>query len=118
MFCAQVDLDYTSLNGGEPVTLAPDVIVGAWKENLSRLESTHHLIANVAIALDGDDATVAAHVTGTHVGGGSVGDRLWTVGGRYDLRVRREPAGWRIAALKLTVRWATGNEAIMRSGGG
>jgi 3-phenylpropionate/cinnamic acid dioxygenase small subunit len=113
LFCDQVDLDYTSLNGGEPQRLSPGEIVGAWKENLSRLESTHHLIANVVIAIEGDEGTVAANVTGTHVGDAAAGDRLWTVGGRYDLRVRREPDGWRIAALTLTVRWATGNQAIM-----
>jgi len=118
LFCPRVDLDYTSLNGGEPATLAAGEVVSAWRENLSRLESTHHLIANLVIAIEADEATVAANVTGTHVGDAAAGDRLWTVGGRYDLRVRREPAGWRIAALTLTVRWATGNQAIMRSGDG
>ncbi len=31
----------------------------------------------------------------------------------YDISARRTEAGWRIDALTLTVRWATGNQAIM-----
>lgn len=113
LFCDQVELDYTALNGGQPERLSPAEIVGAWRENLSTLQATQHLIANHVVVVEGDEGTVAANVTGTHVGAGATGDALWTVGGRYDLQVRRTARGWRIAALTLTVRWATGNQAIM-----
>ena len=116
LFCEQVDLDYTSLNGGEPQRLSPAEIVSAWKQHLGPLEATQHLIANHVVVIEGDEGTAAANVTGTHVGAGATGDALWTVGGRYDLRVRREAEGWRIAALTLTLRWATGNQAIMGGG--
>ena len=75
LFCEQVDLDYTSLSGGEPQRLSPADMVGAWKTNLDRLEATHHLIANHVVAIDGDVGTVAANVTGTHVARGAVGMR-------------------------------------------
>jgi hypothetical protein len=113
LFCAEVDLDYTSLQGGEPQRLSPGEIVGAWRQNLERLEATHHLIGNLVAVVDGDEASVACNVTGTHVAPNATGGPLWTVGGRYDMRVRREEAGWRIAALTLTLRWASGNQAIM-----
>jgi hypothetical protein len=114
LFCDQVDLDYTSLNGGEPVRLPPAEIVGAWKDILTRLEASQHLIANHVVEIDGDEGTVAANVIATHVAARATGDAMWTVGGRYDLRVRRQAGGWRIAALTMTVLWATGNQAIMR----
>jgi hypothetical protein len=88
-------------------------VVGAWRQNLEPLQATHHLIGNHVTVVDGDEASVACNVTGTHVAPNATGGPLWTVGGRYDLRMRREAEGWRIAALKLTVRWATGNQAIM-----
>jgi hypothetical protein len=113
LFADSVDLDYTSLQGGEPQRLAPSDIVGTWKENFARLQSTQHLIANHVVALTGEQAHVAANVTATHVASDATGDSHWVVGGRYDLVVRRSGVGWRIAALKLTVAWATGNQAIM-----
>lgn len=63
----------------------------------------------------GDDATCAANVTATHVRPNASGGPHWTVAGRYDVRlVRAGPdAAWRIAGLALTVRWASGNQAIM-----
>jgi hypothetical protein len=40
-------------------------------------------------------------------------DEHWVVGGRYDVRARRTDAGWKIAALTLTVKWQTGSQQIM-----
>ena len=113
LFCDEVDLDYTSLNGGEAQRLSPDDIVGAWRANLMPLAATQQLIANHLVKLDSDEAAVTTNVTATHVASEATGDPLWTVGDRYDLRVRRSEDQWRIAALTLTVRWATGNQAVM-----
>lgn len=115
LFADTVEVDYTSLNGGEPQQLPPEQLVEGWREHLERLQATHHLIANHVVEIDGDEAAVATNVTATHVAPNASGGPLWTVGGRYDLRVRRGPDGWRITALTLTVRWATGNQAIMAS---
>lgn len=65
------------------------------------------------IALDGDEASCATNVQGTHVLPNAGGGPIWTVGGRYDFRLRRTSSGWRIAAMTLTVKWATGNQQIM-----
>ena len=105
LFCEQVDVDYTSLNGGEPERAAAADLVGGWRAFLGTLQATQHLIANHVVTLDGDEARVAANVTATHV---AAGDGHWVVGGRYDVRARRTDAGWRVAALTLTVRWQTG----------
>ncbi len=113
LFCDRVDLDYTSLAGGEPQQVGPADVVGGWRESLDKLQATHHVIANHVVTLDGDEARVAANVTGTHVRPNDTGGPLWVVGGRYDLTVRRHDDGWKIAALKLAVLWATGNQQIM-----
>jgi hypothetical protein len=115
LFCETVDVDYTSLNGGEPQHVAPAELVGGWKAMLSPLQATQHLIANHVVSQDGDDARVATNVTATHVPSDDAGEH-WVVGGRYDIRARRTSEGWRIAALTLTVRWQTGSQEIMGSG--
>lgn len=114
LFTDAVEVDYTSLNGGSPASVSPAELVGGWREVLDHLDATQHMIAGQVICLDGDHATCAATVQGTHVLTNASGGPIWTVGGRYDFRLRRMPDGWRIAALTLTVRWATGNQHIMQ----
>jgi SnoaL-like domain len=113
LFCEAVEVDYTSLNGGEPQRVAPAELVGGWSEMLERLDATQHLIANHVVSVNDDAATAAANVTATHVAHNSSGGSRWVVGGRYDFRLQRGGDGWRISALTLTVAWATGNQAIM-----
>jgi SnoaL-like domain len=115
LFTDPVDIDYTSLNGGEPSQITPSVLIGGWQAVLDQLQATQHLIANQVIAFDAsDEATCAANVIGTHVLPNMAGGPIWTVGGRYDYGLHRTPDGWRIAALTLTVQWATGNQHIMQ----
>jgi hypothetical protein len=117
LFTDPVWVDYTSLNGGAPESVAPRDLIAGWRGVLERLEATQHLIAGQTIELDGDTASCAANVQGTHVMPNRSGGSLWTVGGRYDFELTRTPDGWRIKALRLTVRWATGNQQIMQAAG-
>lgn len=56
LFTDRVDIDYTSLNGGEPQSLPPAELIGGWRQALDHLEATHHLQGNHVIVLDGDKA--------------------------------------------------------------
>jgi ketosteroid isomerase-like protein len=114
LFCETVDVDYTSLNGGEPASMPPADLVGGWREMLERLQATQHLIAGQVVRVDGDEATAAANVTATHVRPNASGGPHWVVGGRYDFGLRRTDGGWRISALTLIVAWATGNQQILQ----
>jgi hypothetical protein len=115
LFTAEVTVDYTSLNGGELATMPAADLVGGWRQQLEPLDATQHLMGNLSARVQDDSATCAANVTATHVRTNASGWPHWTVGGRYDLELRRASGGedWHIAALTLTVKWATGNQAIM-----
>lgn len=113
LFTDPVDIDYTSLNGGAPQSLAPAELIGGWRQALDHLEATQHLHGNHVIDSEGDDASCVTTVQATHVLPNATGGPIWTVGGRYDFRLTRTPSGSRIAAMTLTVKWATGNERIM-----
>lgn len=115
LFTDSVYVDYTSLNGGEAQSVAAGDLIAGWRGVLERLEATQHLIAGQLVELDGDTATCAANVQGTHVLANRTGGPLWTVGGRYDFELTRTADGWRISALTLTVKWATGNQQIMQA---
>jgi SnoaL-like domain len=113
LFADPVDVDYTSLNGGDPQSVSPADLVGGWHQALDHLDATQHLIAGQVITLDGDRASCVANVQGTHVLANATGGPIWTVAGRYDIGLMRTPDGWRISALSFTVQWATGNQHVM-----
>lgn len=117
LFTDPVDVDYTSLSGGDPQTMSPAELIGGWRRVLEHLDATQHLIAGQVVAIDGDRASCAANVQGTHVLATATGGPIWTVAGRYDFAITRTHAGWRISALTLTVQWATGNQHIMQLAG-
>jgi hypothetical protein len=114
LFTDVVEVDYTSLWGGEPEKLARETLIGRWRDVLTGLESTQHVIANVLAAIDGPTATATANVVGVHRLTVPNGGPLWTVGGTYHVRLARHAeTSWRIEALTLRVSWADGNTAVM-----
>ena len=113
IFTPEIDIDYSSLNGGDPVRAPAADIIKGWRQVLTKLEATQHLIAGGVVDLNGDTATATANVQATHVLANATGGSHWTVAGRYDYGLTRTAAGWRISGLKLTVLWASGNQQIM-----
>lgn len=109
-----VTLDYTSLQGGEPATLAAADIVAGWSSSFAPLQATQHLIGNHLVQIDGDQATCLAYFQATHVRPNLHGGPHWTLGGRYDVRLRRVDRRWRIAALTMTAVWAEGNQMVLQ----
>ena len=113
LFTDPVHYDRTSLFGGDPETLSPAELVEGYRQALGGLDAIHHLITCQVITLDGDRATCAANMQGTHVLANTSGGDTWTVGGRHDYKLERTAGGWRIAGLTFTVQWATGNMHIV-----
>jgi ketosteroid isomerase-like protein len=113
LFTDPVYSDRTSLLGGEPVTLGAAEFVDGWRQTLQNMDAVHHLITCHVIDLDGDEATCAANMMGTHVLANATGGPIWTVGGRHDYQLRRTADGWRIAGLTFTIQWASGNQYIV-----
>ena len=116
LFTDTVYNDRTSLTGGEPVTLGAAEFVEGWRQTLQNLDAAHHLITGHVMSLDGDQATCAANMQGTHVLANASGGPIWTVGGRHDYQLKRTSDGWRISGLTFTIQWATGNEHIIALG--
>jgi SnoaL-like protein len=113
VFTDSVYYDRTSLFGGEPGTLTRAELIDGYRQALGNLDAVHHLITCHVINLDGDQATCAANMQGTHVLANTSGGPIWTVGGRHDYQLKRTPDGWKIAGLTFTVQWATGNMHIV-----
>lgn len=113
VFADQVDMDYTSLTGGEPARVAADDVVAGWRAGLGGLDATQHLVSNHLVRVDGDRAVATAQFQAVHVLVNPHGDPTWTLGGHYRFGLVRKDDGWRIDAVTLTTSWATGNQQIM-----
>jgi SnoaL-like domain len=113
LFTDTVYNDRTSLTGGEPETLGKVEFVGGWRFLMEHLDAVHHMVSCHVINLDGDRATCAANMLGTHVLANPSGGPIWMVGGRHDYQLTRTPDGWRIAGITFTIQWATGNQNIV-----
>ena len=106
------------LDAGQPARLADEVFtedgvddhgLGEWRgrnsiragfvEVMSRFEGTAHVLGNVRIDIDGDEARSSAYVSAWHWLAGGSRDRPadFLVVGVYLDRLRHEPTGWRIA---------------------
>ncbi|MFF7408923.1 nuclear transport factor 2 family protein [Streptomyces lydicus] len=113
VFAEKVQVDYTSLNGGEPAEMAAAELIDAWRTHLSGLASTQHLLTNHLVRASGDTAVATSDFQATHLRPNALGGPLWTLGGHYRFTLRRTPAGWRIDGLTMTADWATGNRQIV-----
>ncbi|MEV0150680.1 MULTISPECIES: nuclear transport factor 2 family protein [unclassified Nonomuraea] len=106
LFADKVLLDYTSLSGGEPATLAPAEIVKGWQSALGAYKATQHLLGNHLVTIDGDAALCTASFQATHR---KPDDTLWTLGGSYRFTLERTGDGWRITSVVMTAAWSDGS---------
>nr|WP_244164853.1 nuclear transport factor 2 family protein [Streptomyces silaceus] len=116
IFTEEVDLDYTSLNGGEPLRMPRQGIINGWTTALGGLDATQHLVANHRVTVNGDTAECTASVLATHVLENDQGEATWTVGGHYLFNLVRAADHWRISGLRMTADWTSGNRDIMLLG--
>lgn len=112
IFTEEIEADFTSWSGGEPVHLPAD----AWVEGVKRLsgfQATQHMLVPYAIEFRGtDEATSLAYMYAQHFLPNDKGDNFLWIGGYYTNHVARTPSGWKFSKLKLTVTWTLGNRHI------
>jgi hypothetical protein len=117
LFTDLVYTDYTSLWGGTTHEASVDDLLstdrqGSWRRTIGGLDATQHLITNILVDLDGDEARATANVVGHHRLANPHGSPLWTIGGTYDFRLVRTDS-WRIRAITMTITWAEGNQHVL-----
>ncbi|SDS39241.1 nuclear transport factor 2 family protein [Jiangella sp. DSM 45060] len=100
----EVRLDYTSLWGGSPETVAGPEVVARWRALLPGFDATQHLTGPVLA--DGDRRTTT--VRGYHHLVDGERRSTWMVAGWYDVRV----SGDRIAAITLHATYEEGDRAL------
>ncbi len=115
LFTDPVRADWSELSGVAAAEVSPEDLVAGWRQGLSGLDATHHLIANHEIEIDDDDrrASARAYVHAAHRLANAHGDPVWIIAGRYEHELVRTEAGWRIAVATFHPVWGAGNQQVM-----
>ncbi|MBL7258932.1 nuclear transport factor 2 family protein [Paractinoplanes lichenicola] len=100
VFTDPLALDFESVTGISPATVPLADYVEILRASFTPWAATHHAITSHVIKIDGDRATIHAHVRAEHWLPSE--SRSWLVVGFYDNEAVRTAGGWRLNLVKLT----------------
>ena len=122
-FADTIDVDFTSLVGGEPATIPADALIEGWSANLTDEKASFHLRANHRVTFDGPDAaTMQSHgyawnrmEAGADPANG--GEAMWEVWGTYTHGFARTEDGWQATGMTFTKTAERGNPFVRDTSG-
>jgi hypothetical protein len=112
LFDDDVEVDFTSLNGGEPARITAAQLVDGWRTGLHPRKQSFHMVSNHAIAVDGAEAGVTAKGYSYNLLDADLGGGMWEVWGRYRFRLVRQAEGWKVTALTFEAAHSRGDVAV------
>jgi hypothetical protein len=111
-FADRVLVDFSTLGGGEPATIAADDLVGGWRNNLHRNKPSWHIRGLETVTLNGDEATLVSHGYAWNALPQRVENDLWEVWGTYTHHFVRTPQGWKVDRFSFTATHERGDASI------
>lgn len=115
VFADEVTMDMSDYQPDPPPRAAPaDRVVANARVLFAGLERSQHFMGSHRFAIDGDTATITAHMRAEHwlhTGRGS--DRYTMYGTYFDDAVRTDD-GWKLVVVRLRLLREEGNRALMR----
>ena len=109
-FAPEVLLDYTSMAGGDPVTLSPAQIVESWSGLLPGFDKTRHMVHGFQVSQEPGKASVTNQGTANHYLNGET----WTVVGHYEFELKKLDEKWRVSHMKFNLEFIDGNTELPR----
>ena len=106
VFTDPVTMDFESLGRPPARTTSLATLMSVFRVTFASFTATHHAITNHRVAVEGDRATIRAHVRAEHWLPSELvesGPTCWLVVGFYDDAAIRTGDGWRLASVKLSV---------------
>jgi 3-phenylpropionate/cinnamic acid dioxygenase small subunit len=115
-FTDEVEVDFSAGFGQPVVRVSADDWVQGTAPRMESFKATQHMMTNLVVTFEDDDhATCVAYVRARHHLPNSTGGSDQTVYGYYTNRFERTAEGWKIAGVKLTSLWMTGNFGIFQA---
>ncbi|MEZ5427144.1 MAG: nuclear transport factor 2 family protein [Pyrinomonadaceae bacterium] len=111
-FADEVEIDFTSLAGGEPSRVNADDLIAGWRTNLFEAKKSFHTRTNHSIKIDDDRAEVFSKGYAFNLIKEGEGAGFWEVWGHYTHRLEKTPSGWKCTGMKLDVIHQRGDEWV------
>ncbi len=108
LFADEIQVDYTSLAGGEPELKSPQALMTEWAGVLPGFDRTRHDISNIVVSVTGARAVATADVIADHY----VADLFWQVAGDYRYEFVDTGDGWRITSATFNLQDEKGTRDV------
>jgi hypothetical protein len=105
----RLQVDMTSLAGGQPAEMAGAALAAAWETGLKPVQAVHHQTGNYRVTVLGDQAEAFCYGTATHYRPTRSGRNVRTFVGSYDFRLARLETKWRITSFRFNLKYVDGN---------
>jgi hypothetical protein len=113
LYADEVTIDYTSLFGGDVQRQAGDGLIAAWRQMLSPLDATQHLVGAIDVRLNDGGAVAECHVRGYHVCARAPGGPEWMVSGQWMIDLAEVDHRWLVTGMTLRTFYQTGNRNVL-----
>ena len=115
IFADDVTIDMSDYSGGPPPGPSPaNMVVDNARTLFAGFERTQHFMGSHRFAIDGDTATITAHMRAEHwLHTGEGGDKYTMFGTYFDEAVRTND-GWKLTKVRLRLLREEGNRYLMR----
>ena len=112
LFAGEVEVDFTSLAGGEPARIKADDLIDAWRTNLYADKKTYHQRGNHRVSIGGDRAEVVSKAYAFNKIDAGEAAGFWEVWGLYTHTLVKTETGWKCDGMKLEVIHQRGDERV------
>jgi hypothetical protein len=112
-FADEVEVDFTSLAGGEPARIKADDLIGAWKTKLFAEKKSFHMRSNHRIEIEGNSAEVFSKGYAFNLLESGEVSGFWEVWGEYVHTLERTAEnGWKVSGMVLKVSHKRGDDRV------
>lgn len=111
LYAPEVEMDYSSLTGGEVEIKSPKTIMTEWASVLPGFDQTRHDVSNINVSSNGHTATATADVSASHW----VNDLYWQVSGDYVFNLKKEEGEWQIVSHQFNLRDEVGTRNVFEA---
>ena len=108
LYADEIQVDYTSLSGGEPELKSPQALMTEWAALLPGFDRTRHGISNIEVAVNGRQAVATADVVADHY----VGAMHWQLTGDYRYELFDTGDRWVITSMTFNLRDEQGSRDV------
>jgi SnoaL-like domain len=113
-FTERIDVDYTSLWGGDAGPMSVDELVSGWTELATGYDATQHITGPIVTTYEDDERVdCATTFRAYHHVIEESGPSTWMVAGRYDIRLSQDAGRWRIQAITLHLAYEEGDRRLV-----